>query len=144
MPRPRRRRWVPWALGAYGVAALVVLVSPLSPDAIVNAVHGVVHDGLGLDFVRPGWIELGLNIVLFAPVGLFGALLFGPWWGIAMGVALSGAAELVQLVLPAREPSLRDLLANIIGTAVGVGVAWLFLRRDARSSTNRRPADVDA
>jgi hypothetical protein len=64
------------------------------------------------------------NVILFAPLGVGLALLGIPLRRVAAtGFGLSGAIEALQLsVIPGRDASLADLLANSFGTALG---AWL-------------------
>jgi len=140
MPAPdRRRRRALWGLVAYGVVAAVVLVSPVSPAAIIAAVGGFVRDDLGIAWFGQGWIEFVANILLFLPLGALLTVMWAkPWWSLLVAVALSVAAELVQLLLPARFPSLRDIVANAVGAAIGVLIGWLILRR----SLHRPPTET--
>ncbi|MFS0866267.1 VanZ family protein [Microbacterium sp. 179-B 1A2 NHS] len=137
----RRRRWVWGALAGYAVLVGVVLLSPLSPSVAIDAVTGWIRDDAGLTRVRQGWVEFGGNIVMFVPLGLLLTLAFRvPWRGVALAVVLSVAAELVQLLLPARMPSIRDVIANALGALLGAGIAWLLIRRSrpARPPATRR------
>ncbi|WP_065571669.1 VanZ family protein [Microbacterium oleivorans] len=133
-------------LAAYALLAVVVLVSPLSPGAIVEAVDRVVRGalgavGFGSGGFGTGWIEFALNIVLFLPVGALLTLWLGrPWRALAIAVVVSASAELVQVLLPARMPSLRDVLANAAGAGAGVLIVWLLIRpsRRRRGTTRAR------
>lgn len=131
MPAPERRRRLAVAgLLAYAAAAVAVLVSPVSPGAIVEALGSWMREDLGLVGFGQGWIEFVANIVLFLPLGVLLTLLLGRVWiALVLAVTLSVAVELVQFVLPARLPSVRDVLANGLGAAAGVLLAWLFIRR---------------
>lgn len=132
-----RRRWASWGLAAYLVLAAVVLLSPLSAGAAVDLLVRLVRDGLGLTGFGAGWIEFAANVALFVPLGfLLTALWSRPWVGVLVALAVSAGAELVQLVLPARLASIRDVVANVIGAALGAGIAWValsFHRRSVRS-----------
>ncbi|MCC4908022.1 VanZ family protein [Microbacterium sp. cx-59] len=135
----RRRIALIVALAVYGLAALVLLISPIGPGEIVAAVTGWVQNDLGWSTVRQGWIEFGANIALFVPLGfLLTGLFRRPWWGFALALVLSIGVELVQILLPARLPSPRDVLANALGAAVGAAIAWVVLIRPSRRA--RRPA----
>ncbi len=134
----RRPRWVIWCLGAYALAAAVVLLSPISPSAVIDALMAWIHENPALLFVRQGWVEFGANIVLFIPVGLLVALLFRRLWvGIACAVAISVMVELVQILLPARMATPRDVLANGLGALIGgliaFGIERAVRRRQARA-----------
>lgn len=114
----------------YAAAVIVVLLSPVSPSAAVAWLTGVLRDDLGWSAVRQGWVEFGLNIALFAPLGLLVTMLFRRvWLGVVTALALSVAAEAVQEFLPGRLASLRDVLANVVGAAIGALIAWIILRR---------------
>ncbi|WDH79460.1 VanZ family protein [Microbacterium esteraromaticum] len=80
--------------------------------------------------------EFVANIALFVPLGL---LLVAAWprnnaWVVLLvGYAASATIELVQTVLPSRYPTLSDLVANTLGTAIGCLIARLFVRRWPRT-----------
>ena len=69
--------------------------------------------------------EFLANIVLFVPFGLLVGLLtrLRPGTVVGLGLATSVAIELAQLLfLPERVADVRDLVANTLGAAVGVGL----------------------
>ncbi|MFE4470303.1 VanZ family protein [Leifsonia sp. NPDC056824] len=71
-------------------------------------------------------VEFTANVLLFVPMGLLFAVLLGRWrWWLAfaIGAAATLTIEFVQLFLPARVSDPRDLLANTLGTLVGIGIA---------------------
>lgn len=134
------RRWVLWALAVYAIAAAVLLLSPIGPGRIGDAIMRWIHTDLGLTTFRQGWIEMPANVLLFVPLGLLLTLLFRRIWvGVAIALTASAAAELVQAVLPSRTPSLRDVVANVLGAAIGAGIAWLIIahrrRRERQKET---------
>jgi hypothetical protein len=119
-------------LAAYLLCALVILLSPVSPEDLVTATTAWLRDGAGLAFVRQGWVEFGANVALFAPLGVLVTLAFRrAWAGIAAAVVLSAGVELAQLLLPGRTASARDVLANVLGAALGAFVV-VVLRAAAR------------
>lgn len=126
------------ALGVYGLCAVALLLSPIGPGELVEMVVAWVRGIPGLGGVRQGWIEFAANILLFVPLGfLLTGLFRRPWWGFALALGLSVAAELVQVLLPARLPSPRDVLANALGAAIGAAFAWLLFIRRSRSGGRR-------
>lgn len=131
------RPWVVWGLVIYGLAVAVVLVLPVGYASIVGHIGEWIRTGWGLTFFGTGWIEFAANILMFAPLGFLLTLLFQqPWWGVVLALVLSCSAELGQIVIPSRQPSVRDVVANALGAALGALLAWLFvLRRE-----NRRPS----
>jgi hypothetical protein len=141
MGAQRRGLWV--ALGAYGLAALVLLLSPIGPGELVRITTSAVQGVPGLAGVRQGWVEFVANILLFVPLGfLLTGLVRPAWWGVVLALGLSVAAELVQVLLPARLASPRDVLANALGAAIGAALAWVVLirRRPHGSPTATRRA----
>lgn len=122
-----RRGWIGAALVGYALIAVVILVSPVRYSGIVQAIGAWLRGELALTGFGTGWIEFFANALMFAPLGfLLTAWFRHPWWGVILAVALSVGAELVQVVIPHREPSLRDLLANGLGAALGALLAWLL------------------
>ena len=76
--------------------------------------------------------DLG-NVLLFVPFGLLVPLRFGwlRWWTVPMGVALSGAIELTQLlVVTRRSAQWSDVVWNSAGAVVGFGLfvlgSWVW------------------
>jgi hypothetical protein len=136
------RRWVLWAFAAYALAAGVLLLSPIGPGRIVEAIMRWIHEDLGLASFRQGWIEAPANVLLFVPLGLLLTLIFRrPWAGVVLALVMSAGAELVQAVLPSRTASLRDVVANVLGAAIGSLIAWLIIvhrhRRGQQRGTTR-------
>jgi hypothetical protein len=135
--RSTTRTAVVVGLAAYLVAALVVLLSPVSPEAIVAAVTAWLRDDVGLSAVRQGWIEFGANVAMFVPLGLLVTLAFRhAWWGVAAALIISAGAELAQVLLPGRLASPRDVVANVLGA--GAGAAVIVAVRAIRRGRARR------
>lgn len=121
-------------LVVYAMLVALVVLTPVSYAAIVHAIGAWLRDSLDLDWFGTGWIEFVANIVMFVPLGLLLTLLTRRHWlGMVLALALSAAAELAQIVVPSRQPSLRDVVANVLGAAVGAAIAWAFvIRREKR------------
>jgi hypothetical protein len=125
----------PSPLGDLGSRA----VRPARGDRRVHA--GVVHriaravaQVPGLGFFGSGWIEFIANVVMFTPLGFLLTLLFRrAAVGASVGVAVSVCIELVQIVIPDRHASVRDVISNGIGAAIGALVAWLAVLRRRQS-----------
>jgi hypothetical protein len=72
-----------------------------------------------------------LNVGLFLPFGMAAAWHAKSFWKVAVsGALLSTGIELLQLVVPGRDPELRDILSNALGTVLGAALvcrprAWL-------------------
>jgi glycopeptide antibiotics resistance protein len=95
-------------------------------------------------WVTYGKIEFGANILMFVPVGLFGALSLtrAHWLIVPAALAASTVIELVQGGIPERVGSLRDVVGNTMGALIGYVLACLVLRV-VRSRAGRRAAHSD-
>ena len=117
-----------WAWAAAAAATLGICVATL-------------HAGFGP--IPPGWsfyltsgdaalAELIANLILFIPLGAALTLAgVKPMRVIAAGALLSFTVEFLQQWIPGRDPSLGDIVANTISTALGVLLVvaapiWLF------------------
>lgn len=135
-PAPAPAVW--WGLGIYLVGIAVVVFSPVSYSGIVAAIGRWLHGDLGLAFFGSGWIEFAANVIMFIPLGLLLTLLVRHHLGgAAIAIALSVGVELVQVLLPARMPSVRDVVANGLGAAIGAAIAWLVVLRRSRAAARR-------
>jgi len=93
-----------------------------------------VHDVTGWSWqVSARVAERGGNVLLFVPLGLLLCWALprlhrrGVW---LLCVAASVGIEVTQfLFLPARYPSVVDIVTNSTGAAIGVGLHWLVTRR---------------
>jgi glycopeptide antibiotics resistance protein len=80
-------------------------------------------------------VEFLANVAMFVPIGIFFVLLFGRrlWFmSVISGVLLTLAIEFAQRFIPGRVSDLRDLVANSLGTVVGVLVALVLTQAKAR------------
>lgn len=67
------------------------------------------------------------NMLLYVPFGLF----YANWrrqpavWrsGLAYAALLSSATEFTQVFSHGRFPSLQDILMNVVGAAIGIGLS---------------------
>ncbi len=77
-----------------------------------------------------GVVDVALNLFLFVPLGA-GLALAGVSLptAAAAGASLSLGIELFQQLVPGRDPSVSDLLANAVGAALGALAAarWRFM-----------------
>ena len=112
----------PWLIAgslaaALGVAALTVGPSP--GELLFTLAQSVP----GLDALSSATVERAANVVLFVPVALLFAAAAPRLPGVVVWLictAASAAVETAQLVLPGREPTLRDVVLNSGGAAIGV------------------------
>ena len=136
MRLPNRRTWFAILTAA---AVIVILFLCLSPFRFsirhgnINAIGALV--GSWAKPLQP--IDFVLNIALYMPLGVFGALSSPrrqrPWRGVAIvtagGALLSIAIELAQYFDAARYTAASDVYANVLGTFLGAIAAVLLFRR---------------
>ena len=91
--------------------------------------------------------DVAINIVLYVPLGVFGFLAMSESFPravricapVLLAVALSASVEMIQLFDDSRQCSTSDLLCNVTGGAVGVGLGMLY-REKLRAVLERREA----
>ena len=139
-------------LVAFLAAIAVITVTPGPPDAIgqrdLIAFLARAHTQGLPQWVTFGKLEFGANVLMFVPIGLFGALALSRarWLIVPAAVAMSAVIEAVQAAgLPARDGTARDVIANGVGALIGYLVATVVLaerhrRIWLRSIPRARPA----
>lgn len=159
-PPPARNRALGWlrAISAVLLVAVIITVavitfrqSPPDPEgqrelsAWLRRAH--LH-GLP-EWITLAVVEFAANVVMFAPIGFFGALVFRRrhWLIVPIAAAASVVIEIYQaLRLPERVGSVGDVVANTLGATIGLLLAMAVVvvlnRRTARSAL-ARPIDVD-
>lgn len=129
---------IPWwgyaVLAGYLVGLAVLVLWPQGAD--VTRANMLVARG----FARlgaPGWMspefwQVVNNVLVGVPAGALAMVLWPRsrgWWWVLLAGALSVSVELVQWAyLPARFPSLLDVLANTAGAGLGVLLGALVRR----------------
>lgn len=128
-----------------GVALLTLSPAPDSRPPVVSAMLGRLRSFEPTSWVTQDVVQFLANIVLFIPIGLMFLLMLGGhrWFFVSvLGVVLSCWIELGQAALvPSRDASPEDILANLVGTVVGVIVASVALSlgsRRMRAASERR------
>ena len=132
----RRRAVLPVLTAVYLVAVAGITLDPVpgnpAGNPLLRSLLRAVSSVPGLGWVNYDVAEFTANILLFVPMGVLFTLLLGVWrwWlAVAIGVFATLLIEFVQLFLPARVSDPRDLLANTLGTLLGVAIAALVMRR---------------
>jgi glycopeptide antibiotics resistance protein len=140
----RRRAVLVAASCVYAVGLWWMTLRPSIYDAEVGGILDRVLEALrrlpATSWVTFDVVESYANVALFVPAGLLAMAWRGRWWhGILIALALSAAIETAQLLwLPSRVADVRDLAANTVGGALGVGLAMMFSRwlRSSQESHN--------
>ncbi len=129
------------------VAVITFWPGPPDPDAQRELKVFLLHahlNGLPM-WITFGKIEFGANIVMFLPIGFFGALALPRlrWIVVPAALLASVAIEAVQAArMPERVGTPRDVVANLLGALGGYLLALAVLRFIRRR--NRRKAAVTA
>lgn len=135
-----RQRVLRLVFGLYLLAVCVIVFAPQPDTGQFTGIVAVIARAIepwGVPF-ELGYtvLEFGANIALFVPFGMLVPLiapLWHPWLVIASGLAVSCLIEFTQTALPSRYPTASDLLANTLGTALGVALLSLLLRLRSRA-----------
>ena len=120
-------------LVVYAVVLMLIAFWPVPVDrgasgflrSISNAVPWLTYDG----------IETTANVLLFVPFGVLLALALPVQRGLVVPLALATTLVIESgqaLFLAERTPSLRDIVANVLGAAIGLAIVQLAERRAAR------------
>jgi glycopeptide antibiotics resistance protein len=129
-------------IAVYALAVAAVVFTPVSYSRVVNGVASWMRTDLGLTPFGSGWIEFAGNIALFLPLGFLLTLLFRhAWYGALLALVVSIGVEVVQMVIPDRQASVRDVISNSIGAAIGAFLAWLFVLRSAHRRARAAAAE---
>ena len=110
-----------------GYIVLLILLFTWNPFTLALPEHFSLSLRIGpRDAIR--------NVLLFLPVGFLYCLTQGsPLGAILLGLAISAGAEVGQLFMPARTPSLVDLVTNTVGAGIGAALYDLLATRIAMS-----------
>ena len=128
-PGRRRSRFARILLVPYSIGVLLLTWLPAADAGKVTGVVAVLAQVLaawGVPFAAAYTVlEFTANIALFVPLGVLLPLAWRRlpiWVVIAVGCAASVMIELVQLAMPSRYSTISDVVANTLGTAVGVAL----------------------
>ncbi|MGH1548230.1 VanZ family protein [Leifsonia poae] len=132
----RRRAVLPILTAVYLLAVAGITLDPVpgnpAGNPLLRSLLRAVSAVPGLGWVDYDVAEFTANVLLFVPMGLLFTLLLGVWrwWlAVAIGVFATLLIEFTQRFLPARVSDPRDLLANTLGTLIGVAIVALVARR---------------
>lgn len=137
-PSPPRRPWIARharpLLAAYAVLLAVILLAPTSrvqAALVLDLVRALRFVGLDESWVTFWRAEVFMNVVIIAPLGLLGSLVFTRlrWqdWTAYAFIGATGVEILQGLVLPDRQASFSDIVANTAGAVLGALLARRLL-----------------
>jgi hypothetical protein len=140
-----RRIWLVVVAAAYLAGALIVGLWPTPVDAgfrtqIAQALGLLHRDGVPTGFGYAA-LEFSANILFFVPLICLLLPRRLSLLAIPIGSLLSGAIELSQLLLlPARFASWFDVIANTLGTVIGVAIVVIIaaIGRAVRGARGRQ------
>jgi glycopeptide antibiotics resistance protein len=105
------------------------------PDGFVRQILAVLRQSALTSWLSYDGVEFTANVVMFVPMGVLFTLLFGlrRWWlALVIGIAATCLIEGAQVFIPTRVSDVRDLVANTLGTLLGIAIV-------AASALVRRP-----
>lgn len=143
-PAPSRR-WVGFLLLAYLLVVVIVVFTIRIgdfrlPELLSGVLHTLQQHGFGAG-VRFGHVEAAANVLFFVPLGALFPLWFRNrrWltsWLVCVGISL--IVEVIQSVfLSNRVGSMRDVVCNGLGAALGVVLTWILT--ESRVCIGRKP-----
>ena len=128
LPHP----WIAAAFLCYLAVLAYVVLAPTSdrPSAVVDwLVRLLVSHGAPSALGTYSTVEFAMNVAMTVPVSLLGVWVLPRWtwrdW-TAYGFLAAGAVEAVQALLPGRDASWRDVVANALGLLVGAVLVRRF------------------
>ncbi|WP_295853793.1 VanZ family protein [uncultured Microbacterium sp.] len=140
----RRRAGLVAVSCVYAVAVWWMTLRPSIYDAEVGGILRRLLDALQQS-PATAWITFDVveslaNVVMFVPLGLLVIAWRGRWWhGILLGLTVSSAIEITQLVfLPTRVADVGDVVANTLGATLGVLLGRVLSRRISRSQDSHK------
>jgi VanZ family protein len=156
MPRPtssselplRRLRVVSVVLlVTFCVVVAIITISPGPPDpdgqhALEAFLRNAYPRGLPR-WITFGKIESAANVLMFAPIGFFGALALARarWLIVPAAVFASAFIEVFQAIrLPERVGTPRDVIANGLGALLGYLLALVVVTFVRHRMNRQRPA----
>jgi VanZ family protein len=112
--RPLRRR-----LALAGPVVALILAFTAIPTELRPPGEGLSE----LLELQWGWLDVITNVLAYVPLGMAAAL-GSRWRAIELATSVSMFAEATQLLTKGRSPSFVDVVANVLGAAIGLALCW--------------------
>lgn len=103
----------------FGYITLIILLLTLNPFYFAFPMHVSFH-------WESSWGNLISNILLFLPIGFLYRLTTKRRGALLLGTGMSLTIEIIQIFIPARTPSIIDILANTFGAGLGAYLSELL------------------
>lgn len=139
--RRRDQRRAIGLLAAYGLILALIAFWPVPLDrgasGLLRAISQVVP------WLTYDVIETTANVALFVPFGVLLALALPLDRGLVVPLALLATLAIESgqaLFLAERTPSLRDVVANVVGAGIGLAIVRVVERRAHLSPSRERPS----
>jgi len=121
---------------AYAVVLMLIAFWPVPVDRGASGFMRSIFKGV--PWLTYDVIETTANVLLFVPLGVLMALALPLQRGLVVPLALATTLVIESgqaLFLAERTPSLRDIVANVLGAALGLAMVQLIERRVAAELT---------
>jgi hypothetical protein len=99
-----------------------VIVMVLAATAIPIELRSPSYGASGFSVSASLLSDVLANILGYVPVGIV-LWDLGPFRGVITAIVIAVSAEIAQLVMAHRDPSIHDVLSNIVGAILGVAIA---------------------
>ena len=120
-----------------------VIVMVLAATAIPIELRPPTYNALAFSISASLVFDVLANILGYVPVGivLWG---LGPVRAVATAAGIAIFAEIAQLVMTHRDPSVTDVLSNILGAGLGVAIAFHWEIRQPALAVSQRKSQISA
>ena len=117
-----------------------VITLVLAATAIPVELRLPSHDGWTFSFFS---FDVLLNVLGYIPVGIvLGEL--GPFRAVTTATVIAMFAETVQLTMMHRDPSITDVLSNLVGAGLGVSISSHWRLRSPEFFVNKVTSSIAA
>lgn len=138
---PRSIRIARSLLIAYALTLALIAFWPVPVDSGAGPLLGAITRAI--PWLTYELLEFSANVLLFVPFGVLLAIVLPLRRMLVLPAALGATVviESVQaLLLTGRTPALSDIVANMLGAAIGLGIVMVIAGPGRLGSTSQRTA----
>ena len=122
------------------IVALLIVYGSLYPFNFHPAPPGAWRAFLATWDVLTNRGDVLSNVLLFVPFGYLGMLALGRRaWLVVSALVLATAVQVLQVYLPGRDANLQDVFWNMLGVALGIGLARVARLQRPLAGQGREP-----